>query len=76
MFEQEWLEIFADNLVDIMKEYRITQKELSEDSGLSEGTISNYIHKKQMPGIKAIINLAYALDISIDDFIDFGDKIV
>lgn len=76
MFEQEWLEIFADNLVDIMKEYRITQKELSEDSGLSEGTISNYIHKKQMPGIKAIINLAYALDISIDDFIDFGDRIV
>ena len=76
MSEQEWLEIFADNLVDIMKEYRITQSELAEDSGISESTISKYIHKKQLPGIKAIINLAYALDIDVNDFIDFGDRIV
>lgn len=75
MTELEWMEIFSRNLVDIMKEARISQRELSDMIGVSEGTISKYIRMQQMPGVKTIINIAYALDYNFDDIIDFGDKI-
>lgn len=75
MSETEWLDIFGDNLRDVMESTRITQRELAERTGLSEGTISRYIHKQTIPGVKAIINIAYVLDCSMDDLIDFGNMI-
>lgn len=75
MSEVEWLEEFRMNLLRIMDEDRINQKELAEASGLSEGTISYYVNGTKMPGVRAIINLAYALDCNTDDLIDFGEMI-
>jgi transcriptional regulator with XRE-family HTH domain len=75
MSEYEWLEIFGDNLLNMLDEYNMSQVELSEITGLSQGTISRYINKQQSPGIKAIINISYALDCEIDELIDFGDMI-
>lgn len=75
MSEYEWLEIFADNLADIMREGRWTQEDLAEDTGLTQATISRYLNKKQMPTLKAAINLCYVLGEDLNDLIDFGDKI-
>lgn len=75
MSETEWLDIFGDNLRDVMESAEITQRELADRTGLSEGTISRYINKQSMPGVKAIINIAYVLDCSMDDLIDFGSMI-
>ena len=72
---KEWINVFSDNLVDILEERGMTQMDLAKDSGLSVGSINAYIHKQSPPGIKAIINIAYALDMSIDELIDFGDRI-
>ena len=76
MTEAEWLDIFSDNLIDMLNEQRYSQEELAYESNLSQSTISKYINKKQMPSLKAIINIAYALDCSIDELIDFGEKIL
>ena len=76
MTELEWLEIFSTNLRELLEEKRITQKGLAIASGLSEGAISYYIHGQKIPSLRAIINIAYALQISIDELIDFGDAIV
>lgn len=76
MSELEWLEIFGDNLASWMEEYGYSQKDLAIATGLSESAISNYIHKKRMPTIKAIINISYVLDIELSDLIDFGGRIV
>lgn len=76
MTEAEWLNIFSDNLIDMLNEYGYSQEELAYETNLSQGTISKYINKKQMPSLKAIINIAYALDCSIDELIDFGDTIL
>lgn len=76
MSEMEWLDIFGDNLKDMLKEANMTQRELADECGLSEVAISTYIHKRKIPGLKAIINISYALDCSIDDLIDFGDRII
>ena len=67
MSEMEWISIFGDNLIDIMDEKGYTQEQLA--------TISKYINKKQMPSIKAVVNLAYALDCTTDELIEFGDTI-
>lgn len=75
MSEQEWLDIFADNLRDIMEEKRVSQHELSRDTGIAQSTISRYLTKRQMPGVKAIVNIAYALDCDFDELMDFGDMI-
>lgn len=75
MSEIEWIDIFGDNLDEMLYEANMTQRELADAAGLSESAISQYIHKQKAPGFKAIINIAYALDCSIDDLIDFGDRI-
>lgn len=75
MSETEWLRIFSKNLVSILSESRINQKELAEMTGLSTATISKYVNGIQMPTVRAIINISYALHISVDELIDFGDRI-
>ena len=75
MSEMDWLDIFGDNLIDMLKEARMSQRELADESGLSEATVSAYINKKKIPGLRAIINMAYALNCSTDELIDFGDQI-
>lgn len=75
MSQQEWLDIFGDNLVSILEEEQVSQKELSRLTGLSESTISRYINKSQMPTVRAIINISYALDWSFEDMLNYGDII-
>lgn len=75
MSEQEWLDIFGDNLRDILIETGYSQKDLAETTGLSEGAISSYINKKRMPCIRALINISYELGISLDELMDFDDRI-
>ena len=78
MSEQEWINIFGDNLRDFIDERGMTQRELADDSGLAESSISDYVNQRRMPTVRAIINLAYALDLSVEefaDFIDFGERI-
>lgn len=75
MTETQWLDIFGDNLLEIMIGAGYTQRDLADETGLSEATISKYINKQQLPGIKAIVNIAHVLDCRVDDLIDFGDRI-
>ena len=75
MSQQEWLDIFGDNLASILEEQRISQKELSRLTGLSESTISRYINKLQMPNVRAIINISYALNWSFEDMLNYGSML-
>lgn len=75
MTEREWLDIFGDNLVSLMRDWNMSQSELSQRSGVSQSSISAYINKRKMPGVKALINIADVFDVSLDDFMNFGDII-
>ena len=59
MTELEWLDIFSNNLIDILKDQRMTQRDLADAAGLSEGMVSSIINKQKMPGIKTIINIIF-----------------
>lgn len=75
MREQEWINIFGDNLLGLMKEYGYTQRSLADDLGTSESTISRYINKQTAPSIFTIINMSYLFGCTIDELVDFGSKI-
>ena len=71
----EWINISGDNLADMLREANMTQKELADAAGISESMVSDYIHKRRAPRLRAIINIAHALDCSVDDLIDFEEMI-
>jgi transcriptional regulator with XRE-family HTH domain len=71
----KWKDAFGDNLSALLREKNMTQKDLAIESGVSMGMISDYVNKFTEPSIFAIINMAYALDVDIDDLIDFGEPI-
>lgn len=75
MNEREWLAYFGVNLAELLEDAKMTQRDLADASGLSEAAVSNYIRGRQMPGVKAIVNIADALGCSTDNLVDFGDKI-
>ena len=76
MSELEWLDIFGDNLAGYLQDARMTQKELAIEAGIPESCISSYIRKQRIPTVRAVINIAYVLDIDIGDLIDFGDRVL
>lgn len=72
MGQQEWLNIFGDNLASILEEERMSQRELARLTGLNESTISRYINKLQMPTVRAIINISFALEWQFEDMLNYG----
>ena len=75
MSEMEWLRIFANNLVYFMDAHDMSQRELAQRAGLEQGSISRYASAQQMPGPKALINLANVFGVSLDELMDFGSMI-
>ena len=75
MSEMEWLNIFCENLRYMLDHARMTQKDLAEETGLSEASISRYVNGERIPSVRALINIAHALDCSLGDIMDFGDRI-
>lgn len=75
MTEMQWLRIFANNLQYLMGQKRMSQSELSRLTGIDQGSISRYVSGRQLPGIRAITNIACALRITVDELIFFDDVI-
>ena len=75
MSEKEWLDIFSDNLRDMLLDANMSQKELAIDTGLAESSISDYLNGRKLPGIRALVNIAYVLDCDFNDLMDFGEII-
>lgn len=75
MTELEWMKIFGDNLKEMLDEANMTQRDLADDTGLTEATISRYINKQRMPTVRALVNIAYSLNCSFDELMDFGDRV-
>ena len=75
MSEVEWMEIFSENLQEIMQERGYSQKRLADESGLDQGTISRYLNHKQMPSVRAIVNIVWCLGCNYEELMDFGDMI-
>lgn len=76
MSEEDWLNIFSGNLSSMLYDAGMTQRDLADETGLSEATISCYLNQRKIPGVKALINIAHVFDCSLDELIDFGENII
>lgn len=75
MTEKEFIDIFAENLIDIMQETGTTQRELAKDSHLTEAAISRYLSRDRMVSSRALVNIAIALNCNLDDLVPFYDLV-
>ena len=69
MRESEFMRIFSDNLRYSLEYANMTQRELADNTGIDESTISRYLRQQIMPTIKNVINMAYVLDCDISDLV-------
>lgn len=75
MSEMSWMKTFGNNLNYFMEQADMSQEELARATGLTQASISRYASGTQMPGIRAIINIAHVFGVTTDELIDFGDMI-
>ena len=75
MTEKEWLDIFSENLREIAEEYGYTQGDLAYSTNVTKSAMNCYFKGTRIPGIKALVNMYYELDIPMNEFIDFGSNI-
>lgn len=76
MTEIDYLESFAYNLDYVMRDEGVNQSELARRSNIGKSTISKYLNAKQMPTMKAISNICYALDCEFEDIIPLTSSLV
>lgn len=56
----------GDRILTLVKEKKISQKDLALMIGVSESALSRYIKNEREPSIEVMANLATALDTTID----------
>lgn len=66
---------FKENLKNIRKEKKLSQKALGELIEKKEITIRNYESGKIMPPLKVIENISNKLNVPIYELIDFSDNL-
>lgn len=67
MDQEKWVERFTVNLQSIMNSQGITQRELADLAGISEGAISRYCQGKQIPRGPILSSIANALKCTVDE---------
>ena len=75
MSEVELIDIFSDNLRDLMDERGFSQRALANESGINHASISRYLKKERIPTVRALINLSVALECNLDDLVPTYDYI-
>lgn len=76
MTEKEWKHNISIALRNKMHELDVSQTELAKAAHLSRSSINNYLNEMSIPDVRAIINLSIALKCTVDDLIDFGERVV
>ena len=58
--------VFAQRLKQALKEMKITQVELAEKIGMTQGGYTSYEQARREPPIKVLVQLADKLNVSLD----------
>lgn len=74
--EEEWLDHFIDVVRAAMERHGYTNRTLAREALISESALSQYLNGKHLPTPRAVINLSYALHLSVDDLMDAGGRII
>ena len=67
------MEIFAERLKELRKEKGITQEQLAEETGLTQGALTRYENGLRSPAANAIITLAKYFGVTTDYLLGVTD---
>lgn len=65
---------FAGRLSELLAERGLTQKELAERVGITEASMSRYMHSERIPKSEIIANMATALHTTSDYLLGTEDE--
>ena len=65
---------FTFNLKKIRKSKNLTQNELANLTNLDQRIISRYEKNINLPTIETLVNIAKALEVSLDDLIEIKEQ--
>ena len=75
MSEIEFMDVFGDNLRDLLEEVGVSQNQLAKKIGVSSGCISYYINKQRIPSLTTFLNVCIALECDPDNLVPMYDYI-
>ena len=65
---------WKEKVTTLMRQRNITQKQLSQLSGITESSISRYLHSEQRPRMDIVVNIAKALHVETDYLLNDDEK--
>lgn len=71
MNEQQFLLDFGRNLEDLLDEVNMSQRELSELTGINKSTISRYVAGDMMPSLVNVVKIMRVLECEFEDLVDY-----
>lgn len=74
--ETDVIDIFGDNLNNMLSYRRMKPSELARATGIQKSTVSRLISKECMPTLKTVMNICYVLDCDFEDLIPSGIMII
>ena len=60
----------GDNIVRILKQKKMTQKELAERCGIGERLISKYVCGHHIPSYIVLYRISRALEVTLEDLVE------
>lgn len=66
--------MWREKVTNLMIERGINQKQLSQLSGITESSISRYLHSSQRPRMDVVVNIAKALHVETEYLLDDDEK--
>ena len=65
---------WQEKVEKLMKERNINQKQLSQLSGITESSVSRYLHSDRRPRMDVVVNFAKALGVATDYLLNDNEK--
>lgn len=65
---------WKEKVFKLMNDKKINQKELAKLSGITESSISRYLHSEQRPRLDIIVNIAKAFEVDPDYLLNDEDR--
>lgn len=64
---------WREKVLSLMQQQNISQKQLAQRSGISESSISRYLHADKRPRMDIVVNIANALHVETTYLLDDND---
>ena len=65
---------WREKVIQLMQQRAINQKQLAQLSGITESSVSRYLHNEKRPRMDIVVNFAKALQVETDYLLDEDDR--